>query len=54
MMKNIFAFLLLLGAVACTSDVQIQEETKAPANIIFLIGDGMGLSALGILRDFGG
>lgn len=52
-MKNILAFFLLLGAFACTSEVTIQEEAEAPANIIFLIGDGMGLSAVSTTVYYG-
>jgi alkaline phosphatase len=52
-MKNIAVLFLLLGTIACTSDVQIHEETEAPTNIIFLIGDGMGLSAVSATVYYG-
>ncbi|RLD90609.1 MAG: alkaline phosphatase, partial [Bacteroidetes bacterium] len=45
-MKNILLLLLALLTLACTSSVNSQPETEKPTNIIFLIGDGMGLSAV--------
>lgn len=45
-MKNILFLLLTLGLVACTSSENVQNKPEQPANIIFLIGDGMGLSAV--------
>ncbi len=52
-MKTIIAFFLLLGALACTSDKKIHEDTEVPTNIIFLIGDGMGLSAVSTTVYYG-
>jgi alkaline phosphatase len=45
-MKNIVVLFLLAGTVACTSVDKVSEEPKSPSNIILLIGDGMGLSAV--------
>jgi alkaline phosphatase len=44
MMKNTLPLLLSIGILACTTLLKAQPETEIPANIIFLIGDGMGLS----------
>lgn len=47
-MKNILLLLLALMTLACTASVnsRTEPETEKPTNIIFLIGDGMGLSAV--------
>jgi len=45
-MKYILVFVLALGLVACTSSEYTPNKAKEPGNIIFLIGDGMGLSAV--------
>ncbi len=44
-MKNIFFLLMAMSTLACTSQVEEQQNVQ-PTNIIFLIGDGMGLSAV--------
>lgn len=45
-MKNILSLLLAIGPLACTAQETIQTQPEKPTNIIFLIGDGMGLSAV--------
>ncbi|NOR33698.1 MAG: alkaline phosphatase [Bacteroidales bacterium] len=45
-MKNIFLLLVAFVLLACTASDQPDSEPKKPSNIIFLIGDGMGLSAV--------
>ncbi len=47
-MKNIILLFLAIITLACTASEQSQPEpeTEKPTNIIFLIGDGMGLSAV--------
>ncbi len=45
-MKNIFILSLIMGTIACTSEEKNHEKHEIPTNIIFLIGDGMGLSAV--------
>ena len=54
-MKNILLLLLALIALSCTSSVNppAEPEVKKPTNIIFLIGDGMGLSAVSTGFYFG-
>ena len=39
-------FFLLAGLVSCSSANHLEQEQQRPTNIIFLIGDGMGLSAV--------
>ena len=51
-MKNIAILFLFLGTVAYASGKKVQEEPVAP-NIIFLIGDGMGLSAVSTTVYYG-
>jgi alkaline phosphatase len=45
-MKHISVFILALGLLACTSSENTKNKAVQPENIIFLIGDGMGLSAV--------
>ncbi len=45
-MKNIVILFLIMGTIAWTSEENIHESHEIPTNIIFLIGDGMGLSAV--------
>jgi alkaline phosphatase len=46
-MKYLLISFVMLGAVACTTNPDKQGKAPArPDNIIFLIGDGMGLSAV--------
>lgn len=45
-MKNIFILLLAVTTLACTASDKPEPESKKPVNIILLIGDGMGLSAV--------
>jgi len=52
-MKNVFLLLLSFIALACTASVKLEPEAKKPVNIIFLIGDGMGLSAVSTGFYFG-
>lgn len=52
-MKNIVVLFLFIGTVACTSVDKVQEEPESPSNIIFLIGDGMGLSAVSATVYYG-
>ncbi|MCD4709444.1 MAG: alkaline phosphatase [Bacteroidales bacterium] len=53
MMKNILLLLLSIGTMACTASEKAQPEPEKPTNIIFLIGDGMGLSAVSTGFYFG-
>ena len=52
-MKNIVVLFLLMGTIACTSEKNNHEKHEIPTNIIFLIGDGMGLSAVSSTVYFG-
>lgn len=52
-MKHIFLFLLTAVTLACTASDNPKVEPRKPANIIFLIGDGMGLSAVSTGFYFG-
>jgi len=52
-MKNIFLLLVTFVTLACTASDQPDSEPKKPGNIIFLIGDGMGLSAVSTGFYFG-
>lgn len=45
-MKYLVYLFLFTGTIACTTEVNNNEKQEIPANIIFLIGDGMGLSAV--------
>ena len=45
-MKNIFLLLLTFLTLACSASDQADPESRKPNKIIFLIGDGMGLSAV--------
>ena len=47
MIKYYISATLLLGTLACSSSKNSADiSPDAPTNIIFLIGDGMGLSAV--------
>ncbi|MFO7933106.1 MAG: alkaline phosphatase [Bacteroidales bacterium] len=46
MIRNTILFFLLAGLVSCSSANEPGQEEQRPSNIIFLIGDGMGLSAV--------
>jgi len=54
-MKNILTFLLTVITLSCTASVNppAEPEVRKPTNIIFLIGDGMGLSAVSTGFYFG-
>ena len=52
-MKNIFLLLVAFVTLGCTASDQPDSEPKKPGNIIFLIGDGMGLSAVSTGFYFG-
>ena len=52
-MKHIVILIMALAIVSCTSSVNAETETDKPSNIIFLIGDGMGLSAVSATLYFG-
>jgi len=52
-MKNIFVLLLTVLTLACTASANPPAEPEKPVNIIFLIGDGMGLSAVSTGFYFG-
>lgn len=52
-MKSILLLLLTIGTMACTASENMQPEPEKPTNIIFLIGDGMGLSAVSTGFYFG-
>jgi alkaline phosphatase len=45
-MKIYLASLLLVGTLACNTTGSSNQKTEKPTNIIYLIGDGMGLSAV--------
>lgn len=45
-MKNMIFLFLLLGMFACTTTQKSDEGPERPSNIILLIGDGMGVSAV--------
>ncbi|TFH28108.1 MAG: alkaline phosphatase [Bacteroidia bacterium] len=45
-MKNLFFLLFAIVLMACNSSVNGQKKPDQPTKIIFLIGDGMGLSAV--------
>ena len=52
-MKNIFILLLASLTLACTATEKPEREAQKPNKIIFLIGDGMGLSAVSTGFYFG-
>jgi len=52
-MKNIFLLSLVFLTLACTASENTPPETEKPTKIIFLIGDGMGLSAVSTGFYFG-
>ena len=45
-MKHIILFLLASLSMACIASEPQEPESSCPNKIIFLIGDGMGLSAV--------
>lgn len=45
-MKQVFLLVLTTLTLACTASDRQKADPEKPANIIFLIGDGMGLSAI--------
>ena len=53
MMKHILILILSIAAVSCTTTKNAQEAPAKPSNIIFLIGDGMGLSAVSTTIYYG-
>ncbi len=53
-MKHLLILSLLLGTLACTTSPQTRKSTsEKPDRIIFLIGDGMGLSEVSSVFYFG-
>jgi len=52
-MKNIFILLFTVLTLACTASDNNPSAPEKPVNIIFLIGDGMGLSAVSTGFYFG-
>jgi alkaline phosphatase len=52
-MKHIFLFLFALVTLACGASDNPKADSPKPSNIIFLIGDGMGLSAVSTGFYFG-
>ncbi|MFH0757644.1 MAG: alkaline phosphatase, partial [Bacteroidota bacterium] len=53
-MKHFFILSMLIGTLACTSSPQTRKSaTEKPDRIIFLIGDGMGLSEVSSVFYFG-
>ena len=52
-MKSIFLLLLVFITLACTASENTPPEPEKPTKIIFLIGDGMGLSAVSTGFYFG-
>ncbi len=52
-MRNIFVLLLIVLTLACTASDNTSTPPEKPVNIIFLIGDGMGLSAVSTGFYFG-
>jgi alkaline phosphatase len=53
MIKNTLFLLLAAGTVACSTSENVQHKPENPTNIILLIGDGMGLSAVSTGFYFG-
>ena len=52
-MKHIVILMMAFAIVSCTASVNAEQETAKPTNIIFLIGDGMGLSAVSATLYYG-
>ncbi len=52
-MNKTFIFLLVAAVTSCASPEKASSETESPGNIIFLIGDGMGLSAVSTTIYYG-
>jgi len=52
-MKKPISLLLALVSIACTASEKVKPGPEKPANIILLIGDGMGLSAVSTSFYFG-
>ena len=52
-MKHIIVLIMALAVISCTSSVNAEQESSKPTNIIFLIGDGMGLSAVSTTLYYG-
>jgi alkaline phosphatase len=52
-MKYLLPLLLSILLISCTSTPESQTARVKPANIIFLIGDGMGLSAVSTTAYYG-
>lgn len=52
-MKKIISLILALITIACTASEKVQSAPEKPTNIILLIGDGMGLSAVSTGFYFG-
>lgn len=52
-MKKTIALLLITGIFSCQSINKAQDRPEKPKNIIFLIGDGMGLAAVSTTVYFG-
>lgn len=53
MMRYLIISILALALVGCTSTNAVSQEEAKPKNIIFLIGDGMGVSAVSIGSYYG-
>ena len=52
-MKYLVPLVLSILFASCTSSVESQDSLAKPSNIIFLIGDGMGLSAVSATVYYG-
>jgi alkaline phosphatase len=52
-MKHIVILVMAFAIVSCTSSVNTEQDPAKPTNIIFLIGDGMGLSAVSTTLYYG-
>jgi len=52
-MKHIVILIMAFAIVSCTSSLNAEQENSKPTNIIFLIGDGMGLSAVSTTLYYG-
>ena len=52
-MKNFVILFLTIGTLACTPETDKKPTAEGPSNIIFLIGDGMGISAVSTCFYFG-
>ena len=52
-MKYLLPLLLSILLASCSSSTESQKSIVKPANIIFLIGDGMGLSAVSTTVYYG-